>query len=127
MAKYEIHVFCDDCCREHFWGISVELDDRPADKQSIGDTYNGKDVPPQLLGLHNNSFIRMTEGKPKRRLFISSSLAKTILVGDTQFLKLRLAQFDGLTPAALSSTGELITAALAILDLCVGQILNEPG
>jgi len=44
-----------------------------------------------------------------------------------QFLKLRLAQLDDLTPAALSSTGELITAAFAIFDLCVGQILNATG
>ena len=51
--------------------------------------------------------------------------AKTILVGGTQFLKLRLQQLDGLTPVAPPSTGELITAPLAIFDLCVGQSLNE--
>jgi hypothetical protein len=69
----------------------------------------------------------MTEGKPKSAYSFQAVWAKTILVGGTQFLKLRLPQLDGLTPAAPPSTGELITAALAIFDLCVGQILNESG
>jgi hypothetical protein len=53
MVRYEIFVFCD-CGDVHPMGTSVELNDGPNDKQSIGDTYKGKDIPPELLQLHNN-------------------------------------------------------------------------
>ena len=55
----------------------------------------------------------MTEGKPKKAYSFEAIRAKTILVGGKQFLKLRLLRLYGLTPAAVPSTGELITAALA--------------
>ena len=35
--------------------IRLTLDNGPADKQSIGDVYNGKELPPEVLRLHNNS------------------------------------------------------------------------
>ena len=69
----------------------------------------------------------MTEGKPKSAYSFQAVWAKTILVGGTQFLKLRLPQLDGLTPAAPPTTGELITAALAVFDLCGGRVVNELG
>ena len=54
MAVYEIYAFCD-CGNVHPLGISIDLDDGPPGRQSIGDTYNGKEIPPQLLELHDNS------------------------------------------------------------------------
>ena len=54
MAKYGIHVFCDECGKTHPMGISIELNDGPAEKASIGDTYSGRDLPPQVAKLVNN-------------------------------------------------------------------------
>jgi len=54
MAKYSVYVFCDDCGDVHPMGISIELEDGPADKASIGDTYAGKELPPQIAKLLNN-------------------------------------------------------------------------
>jgi hypothetical protein len=51
MARYEIFVYCD-CGDVHPMGMSVELNDGPVDKQSVGDTYKGKEIPPELLDLH---------------------------------------------------------------------------
>ena len=43
MATYKIYAFCD-CGDVHEMGIRVSLDDGPAEKKSIGDTYDGKAV-----------------------------------------------------------------------------------
>ena len=37
--------------------ISIELPDGPANKASIGDTYQGRDLPPQVAALINNKTI----------------------------------------------------------------------
>jgi hypothetical protein len=42
--------------------VSVELNDGPVDKQSVGDTYKGKEIPPELLELHNNSVMCPKKG-----------------------------------------------------------------
>jgi hypothetical protein len=55
MATYEVFVFCKDCVDVHVMPIRLFLDDGPADKQSIGDVYNGKELPPEVLRLNNNS------------------------------------------------------------------------
>jgi hypothetical protein len=62
MARYEVFVYCD-CGDVHPMGMSVELNDGPVDKQSVGDTYKGKEIPPELLDLHNNSVICPKTGK----------------------------------------------------------------
>jgi hypothetical protein len=61
MARYEIFVFCD-CGDVHPMGTSVELNDGPVDKQSVGDTYKGKEIPPELLELHNNPVMCPKKG-----------------------------------------------------------------
>ena len=54
MARYDIYAFCD-CGDVHPMRITVDLADGPAEKKSIGDTYHGKEVPQELIRLHNNS------------------------------------------------------------------------
>ena len=64
MAKYSVYVFCDDCGDVHPMGISIELKDGPADKASIGDTYAGKELPPEIVRLMNNRTNCPKSGKP---------------------------------------------------------------
>jgi len=64
MAKYSVYVFCDDCGDVHPMGISIELEDGPADKASIGDTYAGKELPPKIAQLLNNTTHCPKSGKP---------------------------------------------------------------
>jgi hypothetical protein len=57
MAKYSVHVFCDECGDVHPMSIVIELADGPADKASVGDTYQGRNLPPQIAALINNRII----------------------------------------------------------------------
>jgi hypothetical protein len=63
MAKYSVYVFCDDCGDVHPMGISIQLDDGPPDKDSIGNTYAGRDLPPQVAQLKNNVTFCPKSGK----------------------------------------------------------------
>ena len=63
MANYSVYVFCDGCGDVHPMGISVGLEDGPADKASIGDTYAGKELPPEIATLINNTTICPKSGK----------------------------------------------------------------
>jgi len=44
-------------------GIRLNLDDGPVDRASIGDTYAGKELPPPLATLRNNSIRCPQTGK----------------------------------------------------------------
>jgi hypothetical protein len=57
MAKYSVHVFCDGCGDVHPMGIAIELPDGPANRASIGDVYQGRDLPPQIAALINNRIV----------------------------------------------------------------------
>ncbi len=57
MAQYVVNVFCDECSVPHPMRISIELDDGPAEEKSIGDTYTGRDLPPQVAKLINNRTV----------------------------------------------------------------------
>jgi len=63
MANYSVYVFCDDCGDVHPMGISIGLEDGPPDKASIGDTYAGKELPPQIATLTNNTTYCPKSGK----------------------------------------------------------------
>ena len=63
MATYKVLVFCNDCVDVHEMGVRLFLDAGPADKQSIGDVYNGKELPPEVLRLYNNSVQCPKTGK----------------------------------------------------------------
>ena len=45
MAQYDVYVFCDHCSDSHPMGVSISLNDGPAEKESIGNLYKGKEVP----------------------------------------------------------------------------------
>jgi len=63
MAKYSIHVFCNECSEVHPMGITVNLDDGPADRKSVGDTYAGKPLPPEVARLSDNLVTCPKTGK----------------------------------------------------------------
>ena len=54
MATYEVHLLCDECSETHLFPTTISLDDGPADKASIGDTYRDKNLPPELTEMMSN-------------------------------------------------------------------------
>ncbi len=54
MATYEVHLFCDECGETHPFPTAISLDDGPADKASIGDTYRDRDIPPDITEMLSN-------------------------------------------------------------------------
>ena len=75
MAKYYVFFFCDECSQVHPLGISIGLDDGPPEKASIGDTYRGKDLPPQVTTLTGKMTIcpntgRMTSQADNDQVFL---------------------------------------------------------
>jgi hypothetical protein len=56
MARYEVFVFCNECSDVHPMAIRLTLDDGPAADQSIGDTYAGKEMPPNVATLERLQF-----------------------------------------------------------------------
>jgi hypothetical protein len=54
-AQYSIVVSCNRCAGVHETGISITMENGPANKQSIGDLYNGKSLPKVLANLTQNS------------------------------------------------------------------------
>ena len=63
MAEYAVYFFCDECSEVHPLGIGISLDDGPPDRASIGDTYRGRDLPPQIATLRGNMTICPNTGK----------------------------------------------------------------
>lgn len=63
MAQYSVYVFCDECSQVHPMGIGISLNDGPADKASVGDTYAGKPLPPAVAMLTSNSTRCPNTGK----------------------------------------------------------------
>ncbi len=55
MSQYSIVVSCNKCAGVHEMGISVTMENGPAEKQSIGDLYDGKSLPKNLANLSQNS------------------------------------------------------------------------
>ena len=76
MSKYSVHCFCNECGDVHAMGISmIDLDDGPADRSSIGDTYAGKEVPTNLLTLTQNRMTcpktgKLTSQKDNNQVFL---------------------------------------------------------
>jgi len=75
MATYSVHFFCDECSEVHPIGIDLSIDDGPAEQASIGDTYKGRDLPPDVAMLTNNSTIcpntgRLTAQKDNNQVFL---------------------------------------------------------
>lgn len=75
MTKYAVHFFCDECSQVHPLGIAINLNDGPASKTSLSDTYDGKELPPQIATLINNSTMcpvtkKMTSQKNNNQVFL---------------------------------------------------------
>ena len=54
MAEYSVYFFCNECSEVHSLGILIELDDGPVKKESIGNLYAGKELPPEVAKLSRN-------------------------------------------------------------------------
>jgi hypothetical protein len=63
MARYSVHFFCDECSQVHPIGITLTLNDGPPAKESIGNTYAGKELPPQVAQLIDNKTTCPKTGK----------------------------------------------------------------
>ena len=63
MAEYAIHFFCDECGKVHPLGIAVALDDGPAEKESIGNLYAGKELPERIGKVIGNMTTCPNTGK----------------------------------------------------------------
>ena len=57
MVNYDVYAFCNECSVPHRMGIGLALDDGPTKKESIGDTYAGREMPPQVANLINNQTV----------------------------------------------------------------------
>ncbi len=63
MATYSVHFFCDECSETHPLGISIELDDGPAKKESINNAYAGKELDPSIAMITGNMTTCPNTGK----------------------------------------------------------------
>jgi len=75
MTQYSVHFFCDECSEVHPLGISIEMDDGPVEKESIGNLYAGKELPTEIATLTGNKTIcpntnKMTSQKDNHQVFI---------------------------------------------------------
>jgi hypothetical protein len=62
-AEYGVLVSCNKCGGLHDLGISVAMEDGPADQQSIGVLYEGKTLPKSLADLASRSITCPKTGK----------------------------------------------------------------
>lgn len=76
MQDYDVYVFCNECGDVHPMGLRIKLEDGPADKQSIGDTYSGKDLPREIANLMNNR----TQCPKTGKMFIQKDNHQVFLV-----------------------------------------------
>ncbi|TMB62262.1 MAG: hypothetical protein E6J54_30645 [Deltaproteobacteria bacterium] len=67
MPKYDIYVSCPECHGEHPMGIGIHLDDGPDEKRSIGDSYQGKSLPPQVSAIQGHKCLCLKTGKEFRQ------------------------------------------------------------
>ncbi len=63
MAQYSVHFFCDECGEVHPLHIVIGLDDGPAEKESIGNLYGGKELPEHIATVIGNKTTCPNTGK----------------------------------------------------------------
>ena len=63
MAKYKVQFFCDECGQTHDLHISISLNDGPVAKESIENSYAGKELPIEITLLSNNKTECPVTGK----------------------------------------------------------------
>ena len=54
--RYRMHVFCDECATPHPGPIVINRDELLAPDQSVGDIYDGTDLPPGIARMIDNEF-----------------------------------------------------------------------
>jgi hypothetical protein len=64
MATYGVYVFCDECGEVHPMGIAIELSGGPVEKASIGDVFQGRELPENIAQLTHNTIICPKTRKP---------------------------------------------------------------
>ena len=75
MARYNVFAVCNACGDVHPMEVVVMLQGGPTSKQSIGDRYQGKDLPSELAALKDNrvycpKFGRHYSQKNEREIFL---------------------------------------------------------
>jgi hypothetical protein len=65
--RYMMHVFCNECGVPHPAGIVIELAELLDTRQSVGDIYDGREVPPQIVMMLGNYFRCPNTGKMYRQ------------------------------------------------------------
>ena len=76
MAQYSVYAFCDHCSDPHPMGINMTLDDGPAEKESIGNLYKGKEVPSKIA-MFTRNYVRCPH---TGRMFIQEDNNQIFLV-----------------------------------------------
>ena len=74
-AKYQVHAFCNRCKGIHNMYVgTLRLDARSPKKETVADTFAGKELPPNIAALTNTKFIcpntkRFTLQKDSNQIF----------------------------------------------------------
>jgi hypothetical protein len=63
MPMYMVHVFCNHCSQPHPSGIAVNLAEDISKTQSVGDIYDGRELPGQIVTMTSNYFTCPNTGK----------------------------------------------------------------
>ncbi len=76
MPEYGVYAFCNECGDVHPMGIRIALKNGPDEKQSLGDTYSGKELPQKIATLISNYINCPKTGK----MFIQTDNNQIFLV-----------------------------------------------
>ncbi|HEU4346124.1 MAG TPA: hypothetical protein VFU31_31625 [Candidatus Binatia bacterium] len=76
MPQYDFYVRCKECGTVHPMGVGIHLYDGPVDTQSIGETFKGQSLPPQILAIEGRKTLCLKSGK----LFIQDDINQIFLV-----------------------------------------------
>ena len=55
MFTYSVYAFCDECSVPHQMGITIQLAEELSPTQSVGDIYDGRDLPEQIARMTDNT------------------------------------------------------------------------
>ena len=75
MPRYMMNVFCNECSQPHPTGIVIQRPEEIDPTQSIGEIYDGRDVPPEIVMMLGNYFQcpatrQMYQQKDNRQVFL---------------------------------------------------------
>jgi hypothetical protein len=61
--RYRVHFFCEECSVPHPLGMSIERDELLWPDQAIGDVYDGRKLPEEIVELYNHQVRCPETGK----------------------------------------------------------------